>query len=113
MKYTIEGFAQDKLIELELDVSDALILRWFIDFAGTGNMKRLIKYITMLNILESFRIFQFLVLAVPKEFRNALIAMWKKDFSSKQSNDRAMGLYSSLHQQEHFSSYNIIPRWER
>lgn len=42
MKYTIEGFAQDKLIELELDVSDALILRWFIDFAGTGNMKRLI-----------------------------------------------------------------------
>lgn len=42
MKYTIEGFAQDKLIELELDVSDALILRWFIDFAGTGNMKRII-----------------------------------------------------------------------
>ena len=42
MKYTIEGFAQDQLIELELDVSDALILRWFIDFAGTGNMKRII-----------------------------------------------------------------------
>lgn len=42
MKYTIEGFAQDQLIELELDVLDALILRWFIDFAGTGNMKRLI-----------------------------------------------------------------------
>ena len=42
MKYTIEGFAQDKLLELQLDVSDALILRWFIDFAGTGNMKRLI-----------------------------------------------------------------------
>ena len=42
MKYTIEGFAQDQLIELQLDVSDALILRWFIDFAGTGNMKRLI-----------------------------------------------------------------------
>lgn len=42
MKYTIEGFAQDKLLELQLDVSDAFILRWFIDFAGTGNMKRLI-----------------------------------------------------------------------
>ena len=42
MKYNIEGFAQDKLLELQLDVSDALILRWFIDFAGTGNMKRLI-----------------------------------------------------------------------
>ncbi len=42
MKYTIEGFAQDKLLELQLDVLDALILRWFIDFAGTGNMKRLI-----------------------------------------------------------------------
>lgn len=42
MKYTIEGFLQEKLLALSLDVLDALILRWFIDFAGTGNMKKII-----------------------------------------------------------------------
>lgn len=38
MKYTIEGFSQEKLIEFGLDVNDAIILRWFIDFKDTGKM---------------------------------------------------------------------------
>lgn len=38
MKYTIMGFNQEKLIKLGLDVTDALILRWFIDFKDTGKM---------------------------------------------------------------------------
>lgn len=42
MKYTVEGFLQEKLVTLDLDLSDALILRWFIDFAGTGCMRSLI-----------------------------------------------------------------------
>ncbi len=38
MKYTIEGFSQEKLMEFGLDVNDAIILRWFIDFKDTGKM---------------------------------------------------------------------------
>jgi hypothetical protein len=38
MKYTIMGFSQQKLIELDLDLTDALILRWFIDFRDTNKM---------------------------------------------------------------------------
>jgi hypothetical protein len=41
MKYTIEGFAQDKLIALRLDMPDASILRWFVDFAASNKMKKL------------------------------------------------------------------------
>lgn len=43
MKYTIEGFSQKKLIDMRLDVSDALILRWFMDFSATGSMKSVIN----------------------------------------------------------------------
>lgn len=43
MKYTIEGFSQKKLIDMRLDVSDALILRWFMDFSATGSMKNVIN----------------------------------------------------------------------
>lgn len=43
MKYTIEGFSQKKLIDMKLDVSDALILRWFMDFSATGSMKSCIN----------------------------------------------------------------------
>lgn len=38
MKYTIEGFSQPKLVELKMDLIDAVILRWFIDFKDTGKM---------------------------------------------------------------------------
>jgi hypothetical protein len=42
MKYTINGFNQDKLIKYGLDNNDALILRWFIDFKDSGKMKTFI-----------------------------------------------------------------------
>ena len=38
MKYTIEGFNQAKAVELGLCVADLIILRWFVDFAGTDKM---------------------------------------------------------------------------
>ena len=41
MKYTIEGFNQTALLKHQLDVTDALILRWLVDFAATGKMKKL------------------------------------------------------------------------
>lgn len=39
MKFTICGFSQEKLVALGLDSIDALILRYFIDFKDSGNMK--------------------------------------------------------------------------
>lgn len=39
MKYTIEGFSQEGLMKLGLDVVDAVILRWLVDFAATGRME--------------------------------------------------------------------------
>lgn len=38
MKYTIMGFSQQKLQEFNMDLTDALILRWFIDFKDTNKM---------------------------------------------------------------------------
>ncbi len=43
MKHTIMGFQQEKLIELGLDIQDAAILRYFIDFKNTDAMKAEIK----------------------------------------------------------------------
>lgn len=39
MKFTILGFSQAKSVELGLNVNDLLILRWFVDYLGTGKMK--------------------------------------------------------------------------
>lgn len=39
MKYTIEGFNQEKAIELGLDLTDLLILRWIIDFSPKMSKK--------------------------------------------------------------------------
>lgn len=35
MKYNIEGFNQEKLVEMGLNSDDAIILRWFVDFYST------------------------------------------------------------------------------
>ena len=42
MKNSIEGFSQAMLVQYKLKADDALILRWFLDFAACGKMKRLI-----------------------------------------------------------------------
>lgn len=39
MKYTIEGFDQEKMVEAGLDCTDAELLRWFVDFISSGRMK--------------------------------------------------------------------------
>lgn len=43
MKYSIEGFSQAKLLEYNLDILDAFLLRWFADFVASGSMKQTIK----------------------------------------------------------------------
>ncbi|GFZ33294.1 hypothetical protein CSC2_38200 [Clostridium zeae] len=39
MKYVVMGFDQAKLINFGLDMKDAVILRYFIDFKGTNRMR--------------------------------------------------------------------------
>ncbi|WP_160680382.1 hypothetical protein [Clostridium sp. C8-1-8] len=39
MKYSIMGFKQDKLMELGLDIKDAAILRYFVDFMDSLKMR--------------------------------------------------------------------------
>lgn len=43
MKLEILGFRQSRMKELGMNVDDALILRWFIDFQGSGKMKEVIS----------------------------------------------------------------------
>jgi len=38
MKFTIEGFSQRDLVIFDMDPTDAVILRWFIDFKDSGKM---------------------------------------------------------------------------
>ncbi|KOC47746.1 hypothetical protein ADU86_03880 [Clostridium botulinum] len=40
MKFTILGFSQKKMIELEMTIDQALILRYFVDFRDSGNMAK-------------------------------------------------------------------------
>ena len=39
MKYTIMGFSQKAACEFNLDLIDLVILRWFVDFKDSGNMR--------------------------------------------------------------------------
>ena len=39
MKYTIFGFSQKRLLELNLGTEDALVLDWFVTFQGSGRMR--------------------------------------------------------------------------
>jgi hypothetical protein len=38
MKYNINGFSQEKLIEYGLDAQDALLLRWLVDFTSSPSI---------------------------------------------------------------------------
>lgn len=42
MKFTIMGFAQEKILEFNLDLTDVMILRWFVDFKDSQQMKKII-----------------------------------------------------------------------
>ena len=69
MKYTIEGFQQKKLVSYDLDVIDALILRWFIDFAATNKMtKRTIALTEKNGNSKTYLFFKIIFDAVLEEF---------------------------------------------
>lgn len=39
MKYSVEGFSQQKLVEFGMNTDDALLLRWFVDWSASRRMK--------------------------------------------------------------------------
>ncbi len=43
MKYSIHGFSQPRAVELGLSNDDLLVLRWFVDFCGTGKMQSVVE----------------------------------------------------------------------
>lgn len=65
MKYSIHGFSQPRAVELGLTNDDLLVLRWFVDFCGTGKMQSVVEpdgiyywvnYAAVLNDLPVLRI---------------------------------------------------------
>ena len=65
MRYNIMGFYQPRAVELGLDSNDLLVLRWFVDYAGTKKMRSMIidnkiyywvNYATVLQELPILRI---------------------------------------------------------
>lgn len=42
MKFNVLGFYQPKAVELGLSADDLLVLRWFVDYAGTNKMRTLV-----------------------------------------------------------------------
>lgn len=63
MKYTIEGFNQEKAIELGLDLEDLMILRWIVDFSPKMTKKIIDNkeyfWINYQSILEDMPILNF------------------------------------------------------
>lgn len=41
MKYLVLGFNQQKLVDFELDLKDAMLLRYFVDFKKSGKMRNI------------------------------------------------------------------------
>ena len=42
MRYSIEGFSQEKLIKYDLDLKDVMLLRYFLDFINSDTMSKII-----------------------------------------------------------------------
>lgn len=64
MKYSVHGFYQPKAVELGLSNDDLLVLRWFVDFAGTDKMRTIIEpdgiyyWINYSTVLEDLPVLQ-------------------------------------------------------
>ncbi len=63
MKYTIEGFNQRNAIALGLNVEDLVLLRWFVDFKNTSDMKK--KYIKHANDMGYWISYSYLIQELP------------------------------------------------
>lgn len=75
MKYTIHGLQQQGLIDLELTHTDALLLRFFLDFKSEGRMKEIIienetfYWLNYKNIEEQLPIIKNDSVSISRKFR--------------------------------------------
>ena len=63
MKYTIEGFNQRNAIALGLNSEDLVLLRWFVDFKNTSDMKKI--YIKHANDMGYWISYSYLIQELP------------------------------------------------
>lgn len=90
MKYTIEGFSQIALLELELDCVDAVILRYIANFCYTDKMKKIlikdkeffvINYATIIQEIPVIKITNKIALA--KRFKKYVKVSLMKHYTHK------------------------------
>ena len=89
MKYTIEGFDQQQLVDWNLDLVDTLMLRWFIDFYHSGKMAKIehegeiylwVNYQSCIDNLPIMRITNKQVIA--RHFKKLVTCGLMKDYLS-------------------------------
>lgn len=90
MKYTINGFSQKVLCELKLDPTDALILRWFVDFNQTSKMKSIINnknefyWVNYDGVLKSLPILNMEKRSIQRRFKKLVNAGVLDHYTHKQ-----------------------------
>ncbi|TAN67681.1 hypothetical protein WS9_007520 [Paraclostridium sordellii 8483] len=86
MKYTIEGFNQRNAISLGLNCEDLILLRWFVDFKNTSDMKK--KYIEKVNDMGYWVSYSYLIKELPILFStNPIYSENYKKLSDKERFD--------------------------
>ncbi|XTR39275.1 hypothetical protein ACQQ2T_15260 (plasmid) [Paraclostridium tenue] len=63
MKYTIEGFNQRNAINIGLNSEDLVLLRWFVDFKNTNDMKKI--YLNEVNDMGYWVSYSYLIQELP------------------------------------------------
>ena len=63
MKYTIEGFNQRYAISMGLNSEDLVLLRWFVDFKDTNDMKKI--YLSEVNDMGYWVSYSYLIQELP------------------------------------------------
>ncbi|SCJ45307.1 Uncharacterised protein [uncultured Clostridium sp.] len=91
MKYTIEGFNQRNAISIGLNSEDLVLLRWFVDFKNTNDMRKI--YLNNVNDMGYWVSYSYLIQELPILFSlhpsqslgnyNSLTAKEKIDIDKK------------------------------
>ncbi len=106
MKFTIEGFSQAKLLEYDIDLTDVLILRWFLDFRATDKMMKLIfegkeyYWVHYDKLIEDLPILKL----KKRSVADRMLKLHEKKILSHATIKNAMGSYSAYNVSENLMS---------
>ena len=90
MKYTLDGFSQEKAIELGLDSTDLRLLRYFIDFKDSGEMvKEIIEgdvyyWVKYDAVIEQLPILKITKRTIMSRFQNMATKEILKSYTKRQ-----------------------------